>query len=328
MVSTVLPTVPADVPVHTIALGASSDQALLQNIALTTEGSYFFSPDELALFEIYHVARAAVADVDMVLQETVDAIDVANARGVATFTRVAIVDEDAAYAEFVVAAHNPGAELDVTLRALSPVFADLSRTRRRVGRGHHVLHLRRPQPGLYEVTVTVRPAPARCSIVTYVKSPLRLRLGPSVPVTRGEPIDVAVGVIERKHELQRFSVTATAFVPTTSIRLLNERGANVPTPPMPDRPDTLPADVARALAIRGALRRQTGLDPLTYEPRRWHAIHPAISKAPRPVGTTVVMRAPTSGSVEGSRNIRLDVRGHSRSGMPFARVGFRSVYVA
>jgi hypothetical protein len=44
MVSTVLPTVPAGVDVHTIALGLASDQALLQHIAATTGGSYFFAP--------------------------------------------------------------------------------------------------------------------------------------------------------------------------------------------------------------------------------------------------------------------------------------------
>jgi hypothetical protein len=327
MVATVLPDVPADVPIHTIALGAASDQALLQNMALTTGGSYFFSPDELALFEIYNVARAAAADTDMVLEDTVDAVAAADARAGGTFSRVVVVDEDTAYADFAVAAHHPGVELDVTLRAISPLFTDVSRVRRRVGRSHQVLHLRRPQPGLYELTVTARPAPARCSIAAFVNSPLRLRLGPAAAIKRGEPLDVTVGVIEREQELQRFSVTGSVFSPTTSLRLLNERGKDLPTRPIVERDDRVPPEVARALAIREALRRQTGADPLTYEPRRLHAIHPAISKAPRTLKSAVVLRAPTSDMVEGSRNIRIDVRGHARSGAPFARVGFRSVYV-
>ena len=71
MVAAVLPTVPAGVSVHTIALGAASDQVLLQHIADATGGSYFFSPDELGLFQIYNVARGALADSDMVADDTV-----------------------------------------------------------------------------------------------------------------------------------------------------------------------------------------------------------------------------------------------------------------
>ena len=70
-VATVLPTVPAGVPVHTIALGPASDQTLLQQIAATTGGAFFFSPDELGLFEIYNVARGALADSDMVADDTI-----------------------------------------------------------------------------------------------------------------------------------------------------------------------------------------------------------------------------------------------------------------
>ena len=42
-----------------------------RSIATATGGSYFFSPDELSLFEIYNVARAATADIDIAFEDTV-----------------------------------------------------------------------------------------------------------------------------------------------------------------------------------------------------------------------------------------------------------------
>src|SRR4030095_3752502 len=86
-VATVLPDVPGGVPVHTIALGATSDQVLLQHIAEVTGGLYFFSPDELGLFEIYDVARGILADSDMAAGDSIVVREGDSARHARRFTR-------------------------------------------------------------------------------------------------------------------------------------------------------------------------------------------------------------------------------------------------
>lgn len=59
-VSDVLPTIPERIDVYTIALGADSDEALLQNIATETGGQYYFSPTAQELQGIYNLIRGGV----------------------------------------------------------------------------------------------------------------------------------------------------------------------------------------------------------------------------------------------------------------------------
>jgi hypothetical protein len=329
MVSLVLPTVPGDVHVHTIALGAASDQALLQSIATATGGSYFFSPDELGLFEIYNVARAASADNDLMLEETVDPPPAAHASNRWSFSRLVVIDDDAAHAEFSVATLQRGVEFDVALRAICPTVADLGRTQRRAGVGYQVLRLRRPQPGTYELTVTMHSGSARCSVAAYVTSPLRLRLGlPLVSARLGAPIDLGVTVTEGREHIGGWSVSARALVPTSSLRLLNEAVEDAPSPVFQDRGDRVPEGVTRALAIRDVRRRKTGNDPLRHDWKPVHAVHPAVSTLPPPGKSSVVLRVPTSSTIDGSYNVRVEVHGHRGTGHPFVRVGLRSVHRA
>src|SRR5438876_11622989 len=104
MADTVLASAPANVPVHTVALGMASDQALLEHIAILTGGTYHFSPDELGLFDIYNVPHSATANADMVLADTVvlpaEAAAEAQTR---SFTRRVVIDCDADYAELSIA---------------------------------------------------------------------------------------------------------------------------------------------------------------------------------------------------------------------------------
>jgi hypothetical protein len=58
-----------------------------------------------------------------------------------------VIDEDASFADFSIAVHQPDVKLDVSLKAVSPPSTDLGRLQRRIGNGYQVLRLRRAQPG-------------------------------------------------------------------------------------------------------------------------------------------------------------------------------------
>jgi len=65
-VSSVLPTIPGKVTIHTIALGTNVDEALLSSIAQQTGGSYYVSPTPSELQGIYNNISGAVKNMNNV----------------------------------------------------------------------------------------------------------------------------------------------------------------------------------------------------------------------------------------------------------------------
>jgi hypothetical protein len=155
--------------------------------------------------------------------------------------------------------------------------------------------------------VTVYTAPTSCSVTTYIKSPLRSHFGAAAASIRlGRPIDLSVAVTERDEEIRHFSVSAHVVRPTTSLRQRNERARDLKETVLRDtRSDEVPPDVARALAIREALRRETGTDPLKYVSVPAYAIHPKASSLPLSFKSSMVLRAQASDTVDGSYNVRV-----------------------
>jgi len=68
-VSTVLPTIPANTDIYTIALGPTVDATLLQNIATTTGGEYYNSPTIEDLQKIYLQLHGAILSCDVLAFE-------------------------------------------------------------------------------------------------------------------------------------------------------------------------------------------------------------------------------------------------------------------
>jgi len=326
MVTTVLPTVPAGVHVHTIALGLASDQVLLQNIASATGGSYFFSPDELDLFEIYNVTRGQMVDCDIVLDDTVFLPAGDSVYSVRQFTRSVVIDCDVDYADLSIAAHQGNVRLETGLRCLSVPSADLSRLERKTGPGYVVMRLKRPQPGIYELSVAASSTgPVTCSVAVFVKSPLRLKLSKVVePVALGHPIDLHFSLVEHGRPVHALAVSAEAFRPAASVQLLAKQWNKEMRLPTSQTTDRLGEELARAQVVREHLRRMTGRDPFHYVREPIHLVHPKLAHAP---SGSMVIRTPTSQTIEGTYNLRLSVQGRTPSGCTFMRVGFRSVRV-
>ena len=214
-VATVLPLVPAGVAIHTIALGSSSDQELLQNIAVSTGGSYFFSPDELGLFRIYNIAHGVTADADMLIEETVLSDETDD--GSSDFCRQLLVEEDADFLDVSVAVRQKHIMIEATLKSISSPSAYLSRVARKRGPGYLLLHLKRPPAGIYELRVSVQsPMAVPCCIAAFVRSSVRLHVGRlEGSVAGGPPIDLSVAVLERGKVLPQLVVSGTALSPPT-----------------------------------------------------------------------------------------------------------------
>jgi hypothetical protein len=327
LVDTILPGVPSGVPVHTVALGIASDQALLQHIAAATGGTYHFSPDELGLFDIYNVTHSAISDADMVLADTVALSSAEDGRSSKrSFARRVVIDCDADFAEVSVATHEPHARVEACLRCLSVPDADLSRMERRAAPGYQVLRWKRPQPGIYDLNVTVYVAgPCTCSVAAYVRSPLRLKLGYVAGRPKmGQSIYLPFSILDAGKPVADVSILAHSLAPTTSVRLLADEWKPGMSLPRTNRQDTLPELVARALAIRNRRRAETGCDPFSYVRRELHLVHPKLVGAG---GESFALSAHTAKAIEGTYNLSLSAWGRTASGCPFVRVGRCSVLV-
>jgi hypothetical protein len=325
MVDTVLPSVPEGTSIYTIALGFASDQVLLQHVATVTGGMYFFSPDELDLFRVYNYARGALADVDMVLDDQLSFGAGDSSSPPRHASRTIVIDCDVDYADFSVAAHQADVQIETTLRCLSVPSADLHRLERKTGIGYVVMRLKRPQPGIYELTVSPSSVrPVTCSVAAYVKSPLRLHLTTiRDPILPGRPIDLHLSVLDNGKPLQSLSISAEARTPATSIQMLAKQWKK-DMGLRSDAADRIGETLARAVAVRDHVRISTGQDPAKYFVQRVHLVHPMLARAPK---TSMAVRTPTSRAVDGTYNVRVAVQGRTLSGCPFVRIASRSVRV-
>jgi hypothetical protein len=189
-----------------------------------------------------------------------------------------------------------------------------------------LLHLKRPPAGIYELRVTVKSRVAvPCSIAAFVRSPRRLHLGSfDKPLAAGRPIDLSVAVLERGNALSRLSLSATAASPLTSVRLLTRQWDDNIGLSQLEKADRLPREVEQAQAVGEHLLRATGQDPFSYRTGRIHLVHPGQTDHK---DAATVIRAPTTNTIDGTYTIRVDVTGCTSRGTPFARVGYRSVFV-
>jgi hypothetical protein len=91
-----------------------------------------------------------------------------------------------------------------------------------------------------------------------------------------------------------------------------------------EKADRLPREVEQAQAVGEHLLRATGKDPFSYGTSRIHLVHPGQTDH-KDAGA--VIRVPAAKAIDGTHTIRVDVTGRTSRGTPFARVGYRSVFV-
>ena len=172
---------PAALPVYACAMGPLSDQALLEDIASTTGGRYYFMPTIDDLFEIHNYISATLTGTSLVVNESAQAsashvdawIDGSCAEACFTVTWA-----DASLSFRADEARKRG---DICVRLRLPngklLPANASCVQRVVGQGNVLMRVDEPAPGRWRIEVsTARDSHTRYTAAAYVDSPLKLWL--------------------------------------------------------------------------------------------------------------------------------------------------------
>ncbi len=322
LVSAVLPTLPATTRVFSVALGPASDQVLLQSIAAETGGCYYYSPDEMQLFEIYNFIRGEITSDSVVLNETFSFTDVQT-------TRLVSVDEGADQMIITLATSRPLTGLTIRLCPPDNSVTAPKRVRDVSGLGYHVLRVRRPDAGIWRIEIQcgAKSESVTCTVCALLRSDLRL-LMPAADKPLSEP-SAAVQVIDGTQPVCTFRVDLVVSRPAGSLNtLLNQFQNNLPPIPayLQKSPDTMPDRILQALLLRQRLLRESGMDPLQWlrAPGLIGPIkgaHPITLCAPlQPLGTL---------PLDGSYSFHVRVQGYSElTKRSFVRLGLRCAVVA
>ncbi len=262
---------PADLPIYSCAMGPSSDQALLGQLAEGTNGRYYFMPTIDDLFEIYNYIRGQV---------TGDGVIVNESSAASTSTVSGWVDGCAQSVLFTVAWHDPAVrfvpraakaqdEISVRLRTPGGRWLSYSSTEfaRNVGAGYVSFALQEPQAGMWTVEVsTNRAQHTPYTVGGFVRSPLRLEVDAPVFVGIGQPIDVKAVVSDAKGPLSRVKARGTVTTPPPYSDLLRKYAEQLRGVRLPDvadgKPDKQRLALTRLVLLRNELLAKTGEDIL------------------------------------------------------------------
>ncbi len=271
---------PADLPLYTCAMGPSSDQALLDQLAANTDGRYYFMPTIDDLFEIYNYIRGQVTGDGIIVNES----SMASRSVVSGF-----VDACAESVLFTVAWHDPelsyvarepheAKEISVRLRTPSGRWMPQSATEytRVAGKGYLRMEVHDPQPGTWQVEVTTaRREHTPYTVGGFVRSDVSVDVAAPYRVGVGQPIDVRVTAQDGKGTLDGFAVNGTVAGPRYRLDELvamhqdRLRGIKIPEPLLRDgRPDKNQLRWTQLTLLRDALVAQGGEDILAPSVRR------------------------------------------------------------
>jgi len=261
---------PADLPIYSCAMGPTSDQALLEQLADVTGGRYYYMPTIFDLFEIYNFIRGQVTGEGVA----------ANESSTASFGKVSgCIEDGAEYAVFTAAWENdlhytPGDarkanEIAVRLRSPSGrlVTPNSSAVHRVVGDGYVAFRISEPMAGEWSIEVTtVRDEHTRFTGAIFVRSPIRLDLD-VVPgkFVAGAPIDFTVNVFDGNDQVSRFKPVSHVVRPKGSVRDLIDRYRDQLRTVDPDKDalaDDISDDLARLMTLQRSLIRTRRMDIL------------------------------------------------------------------
>jgi subtilisin family serine protease len=262
-------TLPANMAVYTCAMGPTSDQTLLEQIANATNGRYYYMPTIDDLFEIYNYIRGQV---------TGDAI-VANESATASSSRVAaFVDALATEATFTVTwaettlkfvPDDPQKANELSVRVRDPrgrlLDPNTSYVRRIVGTGYVAFKIQEPLAGQWFIEVsTLGNTHVRYTAGGFVRSPLRLvvSLLPKV-IAAGIPMAITAQVFDGKQPIKASRAASQIFAPALSLAALQDKFKTQlakikPTPAVGG--DRLPLNIGKLVALRNKLLKENKPD--------------------------------------------------------------------
>lgn len=263
---------PAGLPVYACAMGPLSDQVLLEQIASTTNGRYYFMPTIDDLFEIHNYISATLTGTSLVANESAQA----------SSSHVdAWVDASCAEVCFTVTWADPTLQFrvdearkrgDLCVRLRLPngklLPANASCVQRVVGNGNVLMRVEEPAAGRWRIEVsTARDSHTRYTAAAYVDSPLKLwlrsqRAFVKLPFDWSGTAEMRLG----KDALQDLRLSSTLRLPTVDpANVLKKFGDKVKD--VASIKGT-PKSIARLRAIVEWLRKTGQPYPFTFADER------------------------------------------------------------
>ncbi len=253
---------PAGMPVYTCAMGPSSDQALLEQIAVTTNGHYYFMPTIDDLYEIYNYIRGQITDTGIIVNEAafasrsrVGAFVDAGSRSL--MLNVAWNDTSLKYT-----AGEPRKKNEISIRLRTPqgklLHPHISDVRTIVGEGYVIFTIQEPAAGQWYVEVeTARTTHTRYTVGGFVDSPIRLIATLPGRMIPGKPLNISAQVFDGKVNIPNVRARAHVVAPMLGIPALLDKYKSqlARIKPVATGGDSMPDDVGRLLALRAKLAK-------------------------------------------------------------------------
>lgn len=217
---------PVDMPVYTCAIGPTSDQELLDQIATDTNGRYYYMPTIDDLFEIYNYVRGQVTGDSIIVNESLTASQ----------SRVgAFVDSMVTEVTFSVAwvdsnikfvARDPEENNEISVKLRDPrghlLHSNSSHIRCAEGDGYVIFKLLEPMPGQWFIEVsTLGDTHVHYTVGGFVRSPIRIaiHLHPR-HFASGTPLVIAAQIFDSDRLITGYHAKARVFSPSLSIKNL------------------------------------------------------------------------------------------------------------
>lgn len=298
--ASVLRGLPAGLPIHACAVGATSAQAALQQLALESGGRYFHAPAADDLFEVYNYLRAELSGESVVANESVLVTysSVVGAPVDASARRVCFTIAWTGDVEAVEGAPRDAGHLGIRLRdpTGATVRARARNVTHRLGRGFATFEVTMPRAGRWLIELaTTQATPTRCTVGALVDSPVRLVVAAqgdaSVATVR---VDARVDTLDPTFPGLQAVVKLTrpkAGIPTILRQYACQLGSVKPATPA----DGVPEHLRRLAALRDA-RLAAGLDDLFAVVTETVFASPASPSGPGNVWTAAFRDAPEAGS--------------------------------
>lgn len=265
---------PADIDVHTLAMGSLADQELLEDVAAATGGLYLFMPTIDDLFLLVNVIRERITGDGLVV----------NTRHTASSSRVAaFVEEGATAVTFLVTFDDSavewtdgtpeGSRVSVRLRGPNGVLlVPHEPTIRRLDEpGYVAFRVPEPLPGQWYVEVaTGRRTHTDYTVGVFVDAPLRVDLRVPRSPLRGGPLEVAVDVNDPagppRDLSARLCITFPTSTPDKRVKDFSRRLRDLRVVKSTNR-DVIPERFRTSTALQRWLLRERGVPLVTHETR-------------------------------------------------------------
>jgi subtilisin family serine protease/Mg-chelatase subunit ChlD len=268
---------PSDISVYSCAMGPLSDQDLLEQIATSTGGRYYYMPTIDDLFEIYNYIRSQVSGDSLIVNES----------AVASSSRVAgFVDALASEAIFSVSWSNTKLKYvsrdakkqeEISIRLRDPrgrlIPDNDAYIKKTIGNGYVIFKIADPIPGQWYVEVSTNlNTHTRYTVGGFVNSPIKLitKLD-TKKLFLGHPFAVTASVFDNGKQISQIRGATQIVNSKFGINTLLSKYGNSMVNINPDKlmlDDGIPLNIGKLFTLRNDLFVKEKIDILDVNKRK------------------------------------------------------------